>query len=275
MKTAPSPRALKSPSPLFRQLAESDHCYFTLGASHSTLSGLDLWHMQGFESSPSAAVVWNIQEGGASATLDEARLALLHEELRGLGRTVSRIYMPDPPDREQAERLLSLGYSQRQEVLMCAPVDTILRDVPCPSQASLQLVRSENDWAEKEALYRGSDAQPDGYATLAAAWNNLEKEKGRQGGMDSFLVRYGKEAVGAVSLISRGTLGRLKNLFVSPAARNQGVGVATVALLAAEARQRGCNDLGCFALAGEAGERVYRKAGMQPLGSVSEFSKRL
>ena len=48
-----------------------------------------------------------------------------------------------------------------------------------------------------------------------------------------------------------------------------------MALLAEEAGQRGCNDLGCFALAGEAGEQVYRKAGMQPLGSVSEFSKRL
>ena len=68
---------------------------------------------------------------------------------------------------------------------------------------------------------------------------------------------------------------RMKNIVVHPAHRRRSIGTAILSQVAAIGAERGVSELCVFAVRGEAGELLYRAAGMKVVGTQVEWSKRI
>lgn len=102
----------------------------------------------------------------------------------------------------------------------------------------------------------------------------LERRKSGSGEFQPFLIQLGNEVRGGVATLGMGSLLRMKNLVVHPDFRRNGVGRAVVTRLRTAASDRGLA-LGCFAIAGEVGERLYRAVELRPVTLVVEWSRSL
>lgn len=252
----------------------TDRLYFELGAKRSSHSGLDLIYMDGHQESPGGAVVWGVDR---QCEDDHFRTQLLHAELefQALGGQVMRVYMEDPVPLPLARTLSRLGYRSRVELALMAELPLpISGDGPDPHY-TLRAVTADEQWRLKQSLHAGASGQPDGYDLSAADWVELERQKCETGGMQCYLVFSGDEPIATVGLIRDRGVARLKNLYVASSHRKRGVGLATIRLLADEAGNLGYRRFGCFAVEGGNALRVYERAGLRIVSSVTEFSKDL
>ncbi len=252
----------------------TDRLYFELGAKRSSDSGLDLIYMDGHQRSPGGAVVWGVDR---QCDEDHFHTMLLdaEREFQALGGRVMRVYMEDPVPLPLGKTLSRLGYHSRVELALMAPL-------PLPSSAdppdpcyTLRAVTTDKQWRIKQSLHAGASEQPDGYDLSAADWVELERQKCETGGMQCYLVFSGDEPIAAVALIRDRGVARLKNLYVASSHRKRGVGLTTIRLLANEAANLGYRRFGCFAVKGGNALRVYERAGLRIISSVTEFSKDL
>jgi GNAT superfamily N-acetyltransferase len=140
-------------------------------------------------------------------------------------------------------------------------------------------IEGDRAWEAKLALHRAARAGPDGHDTPPEAWVELERRKAEAGAFRPYLLvpgarRAPEHALGAVAYAPCGRLLRLKNLVVHPDHRRRGVGTAAVALGAQLAKSLGERTLGVFAIAGDIGERLYRRRGLQEIVRQTEWMRR-
>jgi GNAT superfamily N-acetyltransferase len=263
-----------APDESLRVLLETDRLYFELAAERSSASGLDLLFLRNLVFSPSGAVIWGVDRQLAPPRLISV-LADAEAELRRLGGRMMRIYVEDPVPALIENACEAAGYDKRTEFVLIADAASIA--MPSPRYRGIEFMRVETEehWSMKEMLHDESEHQPDGYPASGAEWVALERLKCSTGGMSCYLALNGDSVVAAVGLIRDRGVARLKNLIVHPRARGGGVALATVQLLAAEARSLGYRWFGCYAVKDGSAIRVYQRAGLKALASVTEYIKDL
>ncbi len=252
-------------SALARALA-TERDYFELAAQVRLLPGATLAWMPAHAGSPAGAVIHRV-DAATVAGLGTAWVIAALQALADAGAGLARIYC-DGPDLAVDSLLCAAGFSSRRELVFVASLADIDGDL------ALVAVASEKDWARKRALHAAADASPDGHATSADDWVAIERAKCAQG-MDCFLAQRDGAVVGAVSAVWGEGMLRFKNLVVHPAYRRTAVASALLARLAAHGRDRGYGEQCALALAGEAGEMLYRSLGMAEAGSQIEWSRKL
>ncbi|MGH9368994.1 MAG: GNAT family N-acetyltransferase [Thermoanaerobaculia bacterium] len=257
---------------LARELLESDCRYFECGARVEQLAGAALAWMEGLEGHAAGCVVQRIDASAVSLEPDRW-LETIENHLVRRGASRARLYLQQRiPGLEAA--LLGRGYRPREEVgflRLTAVVPTAAGAVA----ASIHPVEGASGWSTKLALHRQCPERPDGHESVAEEWVELEKRKTAAGYMQAFLIRVGGAVVGAVAAAPQGELLRVKNLVVHPAYRGRGVARQAVGRLWALAADSGKRALGCFALAGEASETLYRRCGFQAVTRQTEWLKNL
>ncbi len=260
---------------LARDLVESDARYFEGGALVEDLGGALLARLPGFESAAAGCVVHRVDTARLPRDLD-GWLEGVEGRLAAIGCPSPRLYFADPfPALEAA--LAQRGYEPRLEIGFATPpgADTSGDVVLVP-------VEGARAWAAKLALHREVGRGPDGHDTDAEVWVELERRKAAAGTLQPCLLvasaRRGDGAparlLGAVALAPCGELLRLKNLVVHPAHRRQGVATAAIALGAHAAKALGKRALGCFAVAGGAGEVLYQRRGLVEVVRQTEWMRR-
>lgn len=259
---------------LHRVLLETDRLYFSLGAIRSSSSGMDLMYIPGHTTTPSGSVVWGVNRLCAE---DRFRRMLGNAEaqLGSLGGRTMRVYVEDPVPGEISRVFHRAGYRARVEVALLCDIPTILANADADKVCEFLKVETPEHWKLKALLHTGDDRQADGYAASADDWVELERTKCGSGGMTCFLVLRGQQPVAAVALILDRGVARLKNLYVGPAFRRGGIGLATIRFLAASAYELGYEWFGCFALENGNAIRVYERAGLRVVASATEFSREL
>jgi ribosomal protein S18 acetylase RimI-like enzyme len=245
---------------------ETDRIYFEQGAELRRLAGAALAWMPGLTASPAAAVIHRVNPAdianGGETWIAEAEMALAET-----GAALARIYL-DEPHSGAAEQLRRCGYAERDELVFAG-------DLPDPAaNTTLCPVRSEPDWQAKLSFHEAVDETPDGHGNRTADWVELERRK-CAAGMDAFLVKLGGTVVGAIGAVWGDGIIRAKNVMVHPAYRRQTIGKAMLCHIAALGRERGVSEQCVMAVRGEAGELLYRAAGMQMVGFQVEWSKPL
>ena len=268
-----APVSYDVPSYAHRVLLETDRLYFELGALRSS-SGLDLLYVPEYIGSPSGSVVWGVDRTSAGNHF-AGMLKRAEVELRQLGGRALRVYIENPVPRQIAHALEASGYRPRVEVALLAEVSTVLASTDVPKDYEFLKVENDQHWRLKEELHATEEKQADGYATDARDWVGLERMKCATGGMACYLVMRDSQPIAAVGLILDRGIARLKNLFVTPACRKGGIGLATIRLLAGAAHAQGYQWFGCFALENGNAIRVYQRAGLRVVAAATEFSRDL
>jgi ribosomal protein S18 acetylase RimI-like enzyme len=101
----------------------------------------------------------------------------------------------------------------------------------------------------------------------------MEQRKSEAGYMRPYLIEVNGEVCGAVSASRCGTILRLKNLVVDPAHRRLGIATRVAEAFSNLAAHEGAQASGCFAIEGDPGVLVYRKAGYQVMTRQTEWVK--
>jgi GNAT superfamily N-acetyltransferase len=139
----------------------------------------------------------------------------------------------------------------------------------------LRPVRTEADWGLQERLHEKPLAGSDGYHHDPARWVSLMRTKAATGFKEPYLIEQHGSVVGEVAMMEMQHLVRLKNLFILPEARQQGLGAAAVALAWDEAVRRGRTAIGVLGIEDSPGARLYQRCGLRPEGRLLEWSRRL
>lgn len=245
---------------------ETDRIYFEMGAELELLDGATLAWMPGLTGSPAAAVIQRVDpeavaRGGESWTSDAERA------FARTGARLVRIYLDGRHDGAD-EVLRRAGYVDRDELVF------VHRLPDPPPGLRLRPVASDGDWQAKRRFHEAVDETPDGHGNRAADWVELERRK-CLAGMDVFLAEQDGEIVGAVGAVWGDRVVRAKNVVVHPGHRRRTIGKAMLCHIAAVGRARGVSEQCVMAVKGEAGELLYRAAGMEMVGAQVEWSKLL
>lgn len=197
---------------------------------------------------------------GGDAWTDQAEattaLNALEERVREVGGSRIRLYL----EREVpavATTLRDRGYSSREETGY-----VLAQRLPESEEVSIQPVTTDAEWAQKQILHRESPDPPDGHATTADRWVELERRKTGPNGLMPWLIRVGDTVTGTAATMGQGDLLRLKNVLVHRDFRRRGIATAAVAAFGIMAEKKG-RTLGLFTVVGSPGELVYRRCGMQ------------
>ena len=254
-----------SPSVLARAV-ETDRLYFELGATTEALPGAILAWMPGLIASPAGSVVHRV-DPAVIADLGETWVRQVERSLTKLGASLARIYL-DTRSTAVDEMLRNAGYADRDELVF---VHSLGESAP---GLTLRPVQSAGDWEAKLRFHTEVHETPDGHYHRPAEWVALERRKCAEG-MDVFLAESDGHVVGAIGAVWGDGLLRIKNLVVHPAHRRRSIGRGMLSQLAAIGRERGISEQCILAVRGDAGELLYRSAGMQVVGTQVEWSKQL
>jgi GNAT superfamily N-acetyltransferase len=240
-------------------LLADDRAYFAAGGETEVLpSGVLTW-LPSYEDMPVGCVahVWE-DRGAASEWVQQVEA---HQ--RQLGAHLLRVYAPT--DASSLGRAFAkAGYECATEVLMA-------QHIPHQSCAvRVRLVPATD--AARLNFYQDVNAYPDGKTYDPQRWHAMERIKQAAGYMSGYIVKLKDEVIGAVSIAPRPSYVRLKNLVIHPAWRGVGVGPS---ILEAVAQMAGTRPRVAMALAGSAGEGLYRKCGFEEIGRVHEWTKPL
>lgn len=245
---------------------ETDRVYFELGASLQPLPGAILAWMPGLADSAAGAVIHRVDTTVVGA-LGRDWLDAAESAFRAAGAALARVYLD--VTHPMVDQLFSqAGYQRREELVFG-------HDLPPPRPGlRLHRVESEADWQRKLRFHELVEESPDGHFNRAGDWVALERRKCRHG-MQAYWAERGGEVAGMIGLVWGDGIARLKNIVVHPAMRRQAVGTAMLSHAAAIGRDKGLPYQCLLAVSGEAGEQLYRAAGMQVIGSQVEWSKAL
>jgi ribosomal protein S18 acetylase RimI-like enzyme len=251
---------------LLARAVETDRIYFELGAALGQLPGATLAWMPGLTRSAAAAVIHRV-DPTVVAELGDGWIRQAEQVLHQAEAGLARVYL-DARHAGADEVLRRAGYVDRDELVF-------VHSLPAPP-ADLQLrpVETAADWIDKARFHETIDETPDGHANGAADWVELERRKCAEG-MDAFLAELDGTTVGAIGAIWGDGILRMKNVVVHPAHRRRSVGLGMLSLVAALGRARGISQVCVMAVRGDAGELLYRSAGMQMVGTQVEWSKQI
>jgi GNAT superfamily N-acetyltransferase len=252
---------------LLSDAVDSDRLYFSLAATVEPLAGAELAWMPGLAHSSASVVVQRIHPHAVSSG-GPAFLERIERRLRGMGTPVARLYL-DPSPAAADAILVQAGYQARHELIFAGE----LRTGPCDG-LDIRPVTSDFDWRRKRAFHEETGERPDGHESIASDWVEMERRKCATGGMLAFSAEIEGRMVGVCNMLACRRLVRLKNIAVHSDHRRQGIGSRMLALVAAAVsppRLPVC----IYAVAGEAGEFLYRAIGLAELGRVVEWSKPL
>ena len=245
---------------------ETDRIYFELGASIEPLPGAVLAWMPGLTTSPAGTVIHRVEPTVIAAHGDTWVLQA-ERALRDVGAELVRIYL-DARGGAADDFLRAAGYADRDEVVFAHSFHG-----PSPDLI-LRPVKTDEDWERKLLFHTDTHETPDGHNHRPSDWVELERRK-CAAGMDAFLAEIDGETVGAICAVWGDGLLRLKNIVVHPAHRGRSIGRGMLIQLAAIGVERGISEQCLLAVRGDAGEMLYRAAGMQTVGTQVEWSKRL
>ncbi len=258
-------RPVPGPDLLGRAL-DTERIYFEIGARLEDLAGAVLAWTPAFVAAPAASVIHRL-EHDAIAARGPAWLAEAESRLAERGIRLARIYLM--ARHAALERLLAnAGYACREELVFADNLPDP------PSRLTFRPVLTEQDWARKRAFHEDVPESPDGHRNHAAAMTGLERHKCAHG-MHAFLGEIDDVTVGAVSAVWGDAIVRIKNVVVHPAYRRHSIATELLSHVAALGRTRGIKQQCLVALAGGAGEKLYRTLGMHQAGSCFEWSRRL
>ena len=267
MATRLAPRSCADARSLFEDAADSDRLYFSLAARTEPLAGAELAWIPGLSHLPGAVVLQGICAASV-ARGGTAMLERVEQRLEALGTPIARLYLQDRSAAAEAI-LLEAGYHERHELIFAGeahaePLDGL----------TLHAITTDSQWVRKKAFHEQTDERPDGHPCAASDWVEMERRKCAAGGMIAYYAEIGGEMVGVCGALPGARLTRVKNIAVHPAHRRRRIGSQMLALAArAVAGER--LPICIYAVAGEAGELLYRAAGLVELGSVVEWSKPL
>jgi GNAT superfamily N-acetyltransferase len=248
-------------------LLESDARYFECAAEVQDLDGASLARMPGLEHVAAACVVHRVEPAGLPDDA-EAWLDGIERRLGEIGCPRPRVYLQRAvPVLERALR--RRGYRPRDELAMLAAAPGSAR----PGGVSLCPIRTEEEWRAKLALHAACPLGPDGHDTAAEEWVEMERRKSETGALEPYLIAAGDAACGTLAVMECGALVRLKNIVMDPSRRRRGIAAQAIRCVLAMAAERGKLAVGCFAIAGEAGERLYRRCGFRRAGRQTEWAR--
>lgn len=253
-------------------LIESDRRYFAAGATLHPIAGGRLATVPTLASFSAGAVVLIDQPGAILSgphAWREAAVAACAK--RGAG--VLRFYtVATEPKLTRA--LESAGLASAQELAMAASAIRILATGDDDTNAgwSIREVTTPALWRTKRGLHELTPERPDGKPVDAASWVRLERGKVKAGYMSAWLIERDGAPCGAFGLSFSPQMVRFKNLFVAPEHRARGAASAALRLIAREVLARGYRTIGCFALVGGHGERLYERAGLTRVGHQIEWT---
>lgn len=257
---------LSGAAAVFRRAIETERTYFELGAKTEPLPGAVLAWMPGLTASPAGVVIHRV-EPAVIADLGQAWVIQAERALTAVGAGMARIYCETrggPAD----DLLRRAGYVDRDELILGHSLQGSSPGL------TLQPVKSDEDWDRKLRLHSAMEISPDGHGNRPSDWVTLERRKCADG-MDAFLAEVDGETVGAIGAIWGDGLLRMKNIVVHPAHRRRYFGSAMLNQIAAIGRDRGVSEQCVWAVRGDAGELLYRAAGMQLVGTQVEWSKQI
>jgi len=256
-------------------LTASELDYFKRGARvEQTLAGNLCW-IEGFEELPCGCVLHNV----TTEQIDkfDRWLSQVEKRFANQGACAVRIYFASDI-KEYKALLKSYGYHLSREKGLAMEIDKYekaliasrtypdLRWVEIDTQARLR---------DRQNLYLSADKGPDGHNMNGFRFADFEQLKMESGYMTSFLLYHSQVAVGTVSLSVHNEFARLKNLFVHPEFRRQGLARRMTLLILEEARAKRALYFGAYALEGSQGHDVYTYCGMKDLIFQTECLKYL
>jgi len=255
---------------LLEELLESDTAYFRAAAECEQVQGFQISHMPGLETLAAACVVHRIskQDNGDLAQCLQA----VEQRILALACHHARFYQQYPDD-ELEDWFRKNGYRPAREIALLNTYDAPGFHKPNDSSIQLRPVRTEHDWTLKLSLHQEIQNGPDGHASRAEKWLEMERKKCDAGYMEPFLIFREDMACGAVNYAPGPRLGRLKNIVIHPRWRRNDLGAQAARLIARIARERGMTAAGCFALEDGQALNMYKKAGYAPAILQTEWYK--
>jgi ribosomal protein S18 acetylase RimI-like enzyme len=250
------------------QIARSDSRYFSLGAGLSPLPGAVLAAVEGLTSLPAGCVVLVLDADAAGRDargwVRSAEAAIVER-----GGRMARVYLDAPaPPLERA--LGAMGYQRRVEDIFLTPPG------PAPGPGDVRLVPVQGRfWTVARELHASDALAPDGYPASAEDWWELMRRKQEAGGMECYLIESGGRLRGTVGIVPMPDVLRIKNVFVAPSGRGNGVGRAVVRAVWRSAGERGRCAAGVLGVRGTPGAALYASAGLRTEGALVEWSRRL
>lgn len=252
---------------MISELLESDFIYFEQGANIKSLEGAVFVQMTGLEKVAAACVVQRINPSVIISDLNEW-LFIVEAKFKESGDFLVRLYLQS--QFEQLEIVLrERGYQARTEIGFIGTCE----EKPNPNHLLLRPVKNEDDWLQKLLFHGDCKLSPDGYETEAEKWVEMERRKHEQGTLQPYLVEVNGQICGAVGTIECPNLLRLKNLVIHPQYRKKGFASQTVHLVSNLSKNMGKSGVGCFAVAGGIGEKVYQGCGLVATTKQIEWTK--
>lgn len=257
---------------LIEELLDSDAAYFRAAAESEHLAGFRILHMPGIISLAAACVAYRATQPGEQ--LRPGWVATLEKRISDLGYTHARFYQRKP-DPDMQEHLGRNGYRPAGEIAMMNTFRRLAKPGEDRSDVVLHQVCTEQDWVHKVELHRRIPSGPDGHASAAETWVEMERRKCDAGYMEPYLIVRGDEVCGAVNFAPGERIGRLKNIVIHPDWRRKGIGEEGARLIAQMAKDRGKMVAGCFAMKDGKAVNMYRGAGYVPVAEQTEWYREL
>jgi ribosomal protein S18 acetylase RimI-like enzyme len=242
----------------------------------------------GFESLAAGCVLHTVVEDMPStpgpiglwpdSAVNRERLALLERLFADQKARYFRCYLPLPSADTERPAPTGSEYAQAVEVGLAArlaDIEAVHASHREDSLSRLIPVRSTEDWQRKKQLYQSAPAGPDGHDMQNGRFADFERLKCTAGYMDSYLFMHRGTCKGTVSLAIKGRFARLKNLFIHPEYRQQGLGRLMITLALLESRHAGATMVGVYALQDGSSHALYRSLGMQDITAQIEWCKPL
>jgi ribosomal protein S18 acetylase RimI-like enzyme len=269
-------------------LLASEVDYFRAGSRNITLAEGVLSIAEGFESLAAGCVLHEVD----SETLSNAashplwadddiagqRRAALEKVFKEQKAGYFRCYLPLHSCARERLLFTHGDYARAVEVGLAArlaDIEAAYASHRADSPGRLLPVRSTGDWQRKKQLYQSAPIGADGHDMQDGRFADFERFKCATGYMDSYLFMHHGICKGTISLAIKDRFARLKNLYLHPEFRNQGLGRLMIALALVESRRAGATMVGVYALENHASHALYRSLGLQAILRQVELCKPL
>lgn len=254
-----------------KELLESDRRYFELNARKEQVGPFQLSWLSGLEDLPAGAVCHQVvreEAMGDSAEIEKS-LQEIEDRFLEFQNPMVRIYSGNCHSLTQV--LSRRGYQCREEVVF-ARTERARSD---HGSVRLRPVREEGEWRQKLSLHAESDSFVDGHSYSPASWVALEKARAETGRVKFYLIEQDGKLHGTVGLMRIGSVLRIKNIFLRPDSRGQGLGASMLARIFDRIDGSDTRAVGVVALRREPVGGFYRASGMKEIGMLVEWTRKV